>query len=471
MMNSQTDSIIEKVNPRWILLVVGLGTLMSSMTVSMVNLALPSIGRDFSVTIEASRWVVQAFLLVNAVLLLPFGWLSDRIGHGRLYLIGFAVVGMGSLLCGLSNWFSLLIAGRVLQGLGGAMVMATGPALLTTHISPSKRGRALGILSTATYLGLTAGPPLAGVIISELDWRWTFLVAVPVSVIVTIMGILVFPPRKITADKDSTKGRFDLPGAFALMLGLPLVLLALSQGRNGASSSILLMGGAGVVILIDFVFYELRVKSPLLDVRMFKTRNLSVASLSAVANYIALFTVLMLLPFYLEEGLGFSTAKTGMLLSAQPLMMALFATPSGWLSDRFGSRIFAKAGMGIMGIGLLGLSFADDNSCIAIIIVWLGLIGMGTGIFISPNSSMLMGSAPKTRQGVAGSVMAEARIMGMLFGVALAATLFAKAGGTTGKVWTIVDFAAFQTAVRVGAGVAFLGMIITFFSTLNKKIQ
>jgi len=445
-----------KTKPYLVLTVVGVGTLLSAMAGSMVNLALPDLGRDLGISIEESRWVVQSFLLAVGALLLPAGRLGDLLGHRRVYLIGYTFFGAASLLCGLAGSFASLVFFRVLQGLGSAMALAASPALLTLSFPEEQRGRALGMQSTATYVGLTLGPTLGGLIVSALGWRWTFYVYVPVTLIILILG-LGFLPRK----KKDKRPKYDLAGALALVLGLPLLLLLLSESQRWGLGFFMtwLSAGLGALGLSVFVLIQRRSASPLLDLNLFRSRMFTGASISAVANYIALFCVTILMPFYLEEGRGKSPAVTGMFLSVQPLLMALAASPSGWLSDRIGSRGLATTGMLIMAAGLFGLSGLGPDSGETVVILWLSMVGLGTGIFISPNSSALMGSAPRKQQGAAGAVMAESRVLGMFIGVAMATAIYNAAGGQTGTRWNPEDFDAMHLAMLAGSAAALLGAL------------
>jgi EmrB/QacA subfamily drug resistance transporter len=437
------------------MVVVGLGTLLSALAGSTINLGLPSLGREHGVPLSETRWVVQAFLLTVGVLLLVAGRLGDLLGHRRLYLWGFVLFGLASLGCGLAPGFASLLAMRVLQGVGSAMLMASGPALLTTSVPGSHRGRALGVLSTATYVGLTFGPPVGGALVELGGWRWTFFVNVPVSLVVAAMGFALLPRRP----RPEGAMAFDWRGALTLVSGLPLLLLALSEGNVwGWSSPVTLATGlAGCAGLTVFLLTQRRRASPLLDLGLFGSRLFVGAVLSAVANYVALFVLIILLPFYLEEGRGFSMSRAGLLLAVQPAAMALVASPSGWLSDRIGSRALAVGGLGTMGGGMLLCSLLDSSSGDGTIALYLGLVGLGTGIFISPNSSALMGSAPKRLQGTAGGILAEARIIGMLLGVTLGTSVYAAMGGSSGLGWTPTDFKALRVALLAAGAVALVG--------------
>lgn len=442
--------------PNLVLTVVGVGTFLTALAGSAVFMAQPNLGRELGVSIGQIRWITQGFLLSVAVLLLPVGRLSDILGHHRIYLAGFLLFGLMSLLCGLAESFSVLVGARLVQGIGGAMIMATGPALLTTSFPGAKRGKALGILAALTYAGLTLGPPLGGLVVASLGWRWTFFINIPVALVVLLLGFKCLPGRL-----QREKKAFDWGGMAALCLALPLLLLALSEGRHWGLASwktwlsaLLGLSGMGV-----FIFLQRRGSSPLLDLKLFHSRIFTGATLSAMANYIAIFVMMFLMPFYLQEGLLRTPDIAGRLLMVQPLVMALVAMPSGWLSDRLGSRGLATVGMLLLTIGLVSLSFLSQSSGDGTIISGLSLVGLGVGIFISPNSSALMGSAPPNRQGTAGSILAEARVLGMLIGVAMTTAVFQAAGGHTGSAWRPVDFNAYRVVLWVAAGVALLGAL------------
>lgn len=442
---------------RWLVaLVVGLGTLLSAMAGSTVTLALPELGRDLDISIDTAGWVMEAFLLTVAVLLLPAGRGGDLLGHSRVYMIGFIVFGLASLACGLVSGFYELIAARVVQGIGGALIMSTAPALLTTSFSPKERGKALGIVSTATYTGLTIGPPLGGFLISTLGWRWVFFLNVPTGALILALGFFFLPRRS-----ERKPVVVDVAGTASLSLGLPLFLLAVIEGPSWGwlAPATLLLGVSGALCLGAFVVIEARSKAPLLQLALFRSRVFTGAALSAIANYIALFVPLIMIPFYLREGLDLAPLSTGMLLMVQPFVMAVVASPSGWLSDKVGTRWLTTGGMILLASGLVGLSTIGGASSPVDVGLWLVLMGLGTGIFISPNSSALMGAAPRDQQGVAGGVLAVARTLGMIAGVALAMTVFTSVGGRTGEQWTHLEFTALRWTLVVAAAVCAAGAV------------
>lgn len=439
-----------------VLVVVGIGTLISALAHSSITIALPRISAELNIPIDLVSWVMLSFLLAVTVLLLMAGRAGDLFGHRVVYLVGFFLFGITSLLCGLAPNFEMLIFGRVLQGVGGSMMMAIGPALLTTTFPVSQRGRVLGIVATATYIGLTIGPPLGGLVISLLSWRWIFILNVPIVLIVLALSVIYLP-----ADDKKSKVSFDAAGAFCLIVGLPFFLLAISRGQQWGWLTYKTLGSAavGLLFLTGFITVEARKDQPLLSLDLFRSPVFSGAVLAAVFNYIALFIQIILLPFYLIEALGIDEKGAGLILSAQPLMMALAASPSGWLSDRIGTRGLAVGGMIILAVGLIGLSTVGQHTGTLVVAFWLALMGLGTGVFISPNTSALMGAASKKKQGVAGGVMAIARNFGMMVGIALATLIYQGFGGRTGHQWQATDYQAMRNAFWLAAGVSLLAAL------------
>lgn len=391
--------------PYPVLAVVGLGTLLTALSGSSANLALPEIGRCFGVPLDGSRWVVLAFLVTVTAALPAAGRLGDAVGYGRSFLAGYALLAIASAGCAAAPGLPALVAARVVQGLAGAMVMSSGPALLTTAFPPAQRGRALGMLGTATYVGLAVGPPLGGLLLSAAGWRWVFLVNAPVAAFVAALGVRALPPG--------------------------------SRGPSGAGRR----GG------------------PFASLALFRSRTFSSSAAAALLNYTAVFVPSILVPFVLVEGHGLEERAAGLLLVAQPVAMALTAAPAGWLSDRIGSRGLAVAGMLAVAAGALGMSLTPPGAGAGAIAAWYGVMGLGTGVFVTPNSSALMGAAPREQQGSAGGVMAFARNLGMMIGVASATAVFSAAGGITGRPWAAADFGAFRTALLCAAGVALAGAL------------
>jgi EmrB/QacA subfamily drug resistance transporter len=411
---------------KWgVLLAVGIGTFMTALDTSVVNTVLPIIGRNFDKNITVVEWVVTIYLLVLSGLLLSFGRLGDLRGHKTIYLVGFMVFMAGSFFSGAAPHVNFLIASRGLQALGAAMIAANSPAILTKSFPVEQRGQALGLQATMTYLGLTAGPSLGGWLASLFGWRVVFYINLPVGLIAIWLST-----RFIPRDADQANAeKFDYAGALTFLLGLGALLLGLNQGEEWgwASTPILAILASAIILLALFLFIEKHSQHPMLDLSLFGHISFSMTTASAVINYIGVYSSIFLMPYYLIQGRGFTAAQAGLILTAQPIIMAFIAPISGTLSDRIGTRIPAVIGMAILSVGLFTLSRLDAGSSIITVMGFLAIVGLGTGAFISPNNSALMGSAPKSRQGIAAGILATARNFGMVLGV-----------GISGAVYTVV---------------------------------
>ena len=441
-----------------ILLAVGIGSFMGALDGSVVNIILPAVSQSFGSDVATIEWVVTIYLLVLSGLLLSFGRLGDLRGNKRIYVTGFAIFVASSMLCGLSSSALMLIVFRGVQAIGAAMLAAISPAILTRNFPPAQRGRTLGLQSMMTYLGLTIGPSLGGWLSSQFSWHAVFYINVPIGLIALILGIR-FIPTDIPSEHVQ---RFDLPGAGTFMAGLTLLLLGLNQGGTWGWTSPFVLGPLAIalVLLVAFVVIESRVDNPMLDLSLFRVRQFSAATLSAVCNYICINIVTFLLPFYLINGRQLDAAQAGLLLTAQPILMAIVAPISGALSDRIGPRLLGTLGMAILGIGAFTLSRLGPDAPLTMVALGMAIIGFGTGIFISPNSSALMGSAPRVRQGIAAGIMATARNVGLVVGVGLAgAVLAATTASSQSGVTGAGIFSAMNFALLIATGVAALGVV------------
>ncbi len=441
-----------------ILLAVGIGSFMGALDGSVVNIILPAVSQSFGSDVATIEWVVTIYLLVLSGLLLSFGRLGDLRGNKRIYVTGFGLFVASSMLCGLSSSALMLIVFRGVQAVGAAMLAAISPAILTRNFPPAQRGRTLGLQSMMTYLGLTIGPSLGGWLSSQFSWHAVFYINVPIGLVALLLGM-----RFIPADIPSEHAqRFDVPGAGTFMAGLTLLLLGLNQGGTWGWTSPLVWGllGIALALLVVFVVIESRVDNPMLDLSLFRIRQFSAATLSAVCNYICINVVTFLLPFYLINGRHLDAAQAGLLLTAQPILMAIVAPISGALSDRIGPRLLGTLGMAILGIGVFTLSRLGPEAPLAMVAAGMAVIGFGTGIFISPNSSALMGSAPRARQGIAAGIMATARNVGLVVGVGLAgAVLAATTASSQSEAVEMGIFTAMNIALVIATVVAALGVV------------
>lgn len=456
----------EPVNPyRWrVLAAVGVGTIMSPLDGSVVNIALPTITSFFHTTLGVSEWVAMAYLLAISSLLLSYGRLGDLYGHRNIYITGFVVFTVGSALCGLSPSIGALIAFRVVQSLGAGMMMAAGPAIITAAFPPFERGKALGINGMMVGVGLALGPVLGGILVRMLGWHSIFYINVPIGIIGTWWAMRILPqPGALQGTR-----KFDLVGAGTLFVTLFCLLLALSRGETWGwlSGTVLTLWAVGIAAFLSFLLAEVRVPDPMVDLSLFQLRLFSAANASALLNFMAQFSVTFLIPFYLQQTLGMPPNTAGMVMLAAPAVMLFLAPVSGSLSDRFGSRWLAPLGMAIIAVALLLLSNLTAASS-AIDIIWrLALVGAGAGIFQSPNNSAIMGSVPPRRLGLASGMLATMRNIGMVLGIAISGAVFTTrygqylAGVNVGQVSVPEAYMlAVRDAFRVGALLALLGVI------------
>jgi len=451
-----------KIEQKWLVLfAVGMSTFMSALDTSVVNVVLPIITKSFDSHIATVEWVVIIYLLIVSGLLLSFGRLGDIRGHKPVFLIGFSIFIISSALCGISPTIELLILFRGMQAIGAAMLAANSPAILTKSFPASQRGQALGLQATMTYLGLTAAPSLGGWLTELVSWRAVFYINIPVGLFALVLAWLFIP-----ADGDEKlRESFDFQGAFLFLAGLVTLLLGLNQGYAWGwfSTNIISLFIIAGIFLALFIYVEKRKSNPLLDLTLFSNRVFSAAAVSAVLNYIAVFSILLLMPFYLLQGRAFTPSQAGLILTIQPIVMAIVAPISGSISDRIGTRIPTVFGMVVLSIGIFLMSSLGPTTSISQIGIVLAIVGLGTGTFISPNNSAIMGAAPQKRQGIAAGLLATARSTGMVLGVGLAGAIFTTI--LESAVGQSSIYIAFSTSLVAAAGFAALG---AFFSAIKK---
>jgi EmrB/QacA subfamily drug resistance transporter len=450
----QTRRTIDR---KWLVLIaIGTGSFMAALDGSVVNTILPILRTSFNSNVATIEWVVTVYLLVLSGLLLTFGRLGDLRGHRSIYVWGFGIFILGSALCGLAWSAAILVVFRGLQAIGGAMLASNSPAIVTGNFPAEQRGRAFGLISTMTYLGLTVGPSLGGWLTQTFGWRTVFYINVPVGLLALTLGLL-FIPRDSPAESGK---RFDLPGAVVFMSALTLLLLGLNKGADWgwASAPVLVLLGGALVFMAIFILIERRSPDPMLDLSLFRVPLFSTSVASAILNYICVYSIIFLMPFYLIQGRGLNPAQAGLLLTVQAVVMAIAAPISGAFSDRVGSRRPGMLGMGVLAAGLFLLSRLGVDTGLPLAAFGLAVAGAGTGTFISPNTSALMGSAPRARQGIASGVQASARNFGMVLGIGMAGAIF-----TTHLAQNSIN--SFYTGIQQGflaaAVVAVLGVVMS----------
>jgi EmrB/QacA subfamily drug resistance transporter len=450
---------------KWLILTsVSLGSLMATLDGSIVNIALPAIQKDFAIDLTTVEWVVVAYLLVVGSLLLPFGRLGEVLTFKRVYLVGFAIFTVASVCCGLSPDELALIGFRVVQAIGAAMIMAMGPAIVARTFPASERGRALGLNGISVSIGLSLGPALGGILTQEATWRAIFLINAPIGIIAILWAARILP-----AEEGGRGQSFDVLGALLSGVALFSLLLALSEGQTWGWTSpvIVLLALAFVLLGAGFIWVERHAIQPMIDLALFRIRPFSAGLASVVVAFAGLFTATFLLPFLLQQARGFDPIEAGLLLTPVPIAMAIVAPLSGSISDRLGPRLPATAGMVMMVLGLLSLTQLPVDFSLPDLIWRLVLLGIGQGLFMSPNSSAVLGSVPRPRVGTASGTLAQMRVNGQALGIALSAAIVAirlpvhlsEAGSAGGAAQGIALAGAIHDAFVVAALICCVGVV------------
>jgi EmrB/QacA subfamily drug resistance transporter len=464
---------------RWFVLAgVGLGALMGSLDSTIVNISLPTLEKYFSTNLATIEWVILAYGLVMTALTLGAARLGDMLDKKKLYLGGLALFTGGSLLCALSPSIYMLIGSRVIQGLGAALTSALGFAIITQTFPENERGRAFGFMGSMIAIGIASGPPVGGMIIGAVSWHWVFLVNVPIGLI-SLVFIMRFVP---SLPAPRTDQRFDLAGAAIMFLTLGCYALAMTLGQDGGFGSplVLVLMGAALLGLVAFLLVERRIPQPMIDFSLFRNFlfDLNLAMGLLVSTVLS---GLFILPYYLELVRHYPTFVVGVLMMVDPLGMAVMAPISGALSDRFGSRITSILGLSVVCLGCITLSMLNVATDQVGFILHMMPIGIGMGLFMSPNNSAIMGAVPRERLGITSGLLTLTRLLGNSTGLPLMGALFsgyalAAANLPTGADVTSAPPAAVVAGTQsafhasaAGVGIAIAIAVIAFIVDSRRK--
>jgi len=403
---------------RILLIVTSLASFLVPYTVSSIAVALPAIGSDFNLDAVSMGWVTSAYLLTAAVCIIPFGKLADMYGRKRLFILGNILFVAGSLLAALSWSGYAIIAARIVQGLGGSLVFATSIAIVTAVFPPGERGRAIGIITATVYAGLSLGPFLGGILTQHFGWQSIFLVNVPIGILVLIATLVSIPGEWAEPGSHG----FDLVGAvlYCLMLVGALYGLTLLPTPGG-----ILWMAAGAVFLYGFVRWERRRPSPMLDLSLFRNNPTFIFSnIAALINYSVVFAVGFLMSLYLQYNRGFDPQTAGVILVTMPVVQMLVSPLAGHLSDSIEPRIIATAGMACTTAGLGLMILVSQATPVLFIIAGLMILGLGYGLFSSPNTNAIMSAVEVHHLGVASAMVSTMRAVGQMVSMAIAMMVF-----------------------------------------------
>ncbi len=465
-----------KFTSKWfVFAAVAAGMFLATIDGSIVNIALPTLETELHTQFAIVQWVVLGYMLVLVTLLLSIGRLADMIGKKWLYLSGMIIFTLGSMLCGTAQTVEILIAFRILQAVGAAMIMALGTAILTEVFPSSERGKVLGLGGLMISLGSISGPTLGGVILGVTTWHWIFYVNVPVG-IAGILLVFRFVPLSVPPGGQ----KFDLAGAIALGLSLLALLIGLSIGQENGFADPLVLGLLIVfaVILTGFIVIEARAAQPMVDLQLFRNALFSVNLITGFAVFVGSAGTVLLMPFFLQNVLQLPPETAGLMLATVPLAMGVVAPISGTLSDRFGTRRLTVIGLAILVGGYALVGTLNEQAQILTYVMCFVPIGIGMGVFNSPNNSAIMGAAPRNRLGVASSLLSLTRTIGQTAGMAIIGTLWASQvvahGGPLGDATTAppaIQVAALQDTLHVIVVIIALALALSVWALWQERAQ
>jgi EmrB/QacA subfamily drug resistance transporter len=411
-------SVDNTVIKRSALLVTTLAAFLSPFGISSVNIALPEIGKEFLMDPILLSWVTTAYLLASAMFLVPFGKAADIYGRKRIFTFGIVTFTLASSALAISNSAVMLICLRILQGIGAAAIYCIGAAILTSVFPLMEIGKVLGINVAAVYLGNSLGPFLGGFLTQHLGWRSIFLVNFLLGLIV-----IFFIFRKLKGEwHEAKEEKFDLTGSIIFSLTLLLIMYGFSQLSTMLGVWLTLLGALGI---LTFIKWEAKVKSPILDINLFRNnRVFAFSNLAALINYSVTFAVTFLLSLYLQYIKKLTPDNAGLVLVSQPMVQAIFSPFSGKLSDRIEPRIVASIGMALTALGLFLLIFLDEGTTLGFIVASLILLGFGFALFSSPNTNAVMRSVENRFYGVASGTLGTMRVTGMIFSMGITILIF-----------------------------------------------
>jgi EmrB/QacA subfamily drug resistance transporter len=379
-----------------------------------VNIALPKIGLELNLSAVSQAWIISAYLLTASMFLIPFGKIGDMYGRKKIFLIGNIVFMAASFLCAFSNSGITLVISRLIQGFGGAMMVSTSMALLILAFPAQDRGKIIGYSIAATYLGLSCAPLIGGMMTQYLGWRSLFLLNGLIGI-----GLSLAVYFKIKTEWiEENSGKFDITGSIIILLSISSLMYGFSKLPNLIN---IILTAIGIIGIIFFIYFELKLLNPVLEIRLFtENKTFFYSTLTALINYAATYAITFVLSLYLQNVKGFEPREAGLILISQPIMMALISSFSGHLSDKRDPRILASIGMAIIVVGLFLLTFIDISTSVHYISISLVILGIGFGLFSSPNTNSAMSAVETKFYGVASATISTMRSMGMMFSMAIA---------------------------------------------------
>ena len=447
------------------LLVVVVTSFMGTFLVSSINISLPAIEKSFELNAVALSWVVTAFILASAMILLPAGKWGDVSGNARLFKIGLIIFTIASVFCAVAPNATWLIVARFVQGIGSAFSNTTGQAILVSIFPLKQRGQVIGFNVASVYTGLALGPLIGGFFTQHIGWPSIFWIAALLGILATIIAFMFLEKERL--NKAGAKN-IDYRGTVFYMIGLPALVYGSSVIPSPTGWTLIV---TGILLLIIFWLSESRAANPMFDTKLFTHNRLfAFSNIASLINYTATFAIVFFLSLYLQKIKGLAPQDAGMIIIAQPLMMAIFSPIVGKWSDKIQPRYFATLGMTMCTMGLAAFAFLNENTPLWLIFSILVWVGLGFGLFSSPNTNTIMSSVGKTQYGQASGTAASMRMIGQIFSMSIATLFFAILFG--GEAVSEVSVPTFLSAVRWGfTTFAFIGLVGIYFSTARGDLN
>ncbi|MQM78540.1 MFS transporter [Lentilactobacillus buchneri] len=442
-------------NQWWIFTAVVLLSFMSTLTSSIVNIALPVMSRAMAVPTAQVTWVASSYLIVTCMFLLPFGKLGDMLGKARVFKIGTVIFTIASLFCGINLGFVWILIMRGIQALGASMTLSTNAGIITETFSKEQRGLALGSFGSVVALGSIAGPGLGGLILTYLPWNYIFWVNVPVGIAAIILGQIVLPKAEAT-----TAGKIDAWGMLVLIFMAGSLFMGLILGQQVGFMSLIFLSLmiATIILLIIFIYLEKRAADPVMNFHLFSNIDFSLSLLATILVYGINFVVNIIEPIYLEQNRFITTDLAGLILISFPIIQIIVSPFAGWLSDRFGSHRIAAISLAMLIISQAGLASVNHTTPLLILCLWLGFVGLGNGLFQAPTNVLVMNSVSKDQLGVASGLLGFSRNTGMTVG-AIFANILLFTGISMNLGHSTIDYPVAQPEAFI------FGMRFTFWIT------
>ncbi len=408
----------------YVLIISALASFLTPFMSSSVNVALPAMVTQFQIDVIMQNWIPASYLLSAAIFAVPFGRVSEIYGMKKVFTWGMIIFTISSFLSAIAPSAIELIIFRILQGVGSAMIFVTSLALISEVFPPQERGKAIGITVAVVYIGLSLGPVLGGILTRNFGWPSIFLITLPIGILTIIMVL-----GKVKVEWTNEKGKkFDVVGSVLYSLALFMLMYGFSTLPGLTGIGLFLMG---IILMVGFVKWELYHTSPIFNMKLFQNFTFAFSSLAALINYSATFAVALLLSLFLQYIKGLDAQTTGLILVAQPVVMAIVAPLAGRLSDKKDPQLLAAIGMGITTFGLFTLAFISENTSMILIILSLVILGLGFGMFSSPNTNAIMGSVQRKYYGIASATVSSMRLIGQTFSLGIVTLIFSFIIGRT----------------------------------------